>query len=213
MVVEFAPAGPKTTQTFLVENPTKEKIALQVEIANRKISEDGKEDYTQISPDFVIYPEQLSLEPGEKRNIRVTWVGNPKPEQELAYRMIASQLPVSLQKPTDRADVKVNLKFILQYVASIYVMPEGVRSDLKVVSAKSLSNGKLELIISNDGLSRQFLEKALVSFVGNGKTVALNNKQMEPIRSENILAKSRRKFIIPLPADLPKDFQAKIELH
>lgn len=205
MVSEFSPQGKQATQTFVVENPGKDKIAIQLEIAKRKIDLEGKEDRTEVSDEFVVYPEQLSLDPGEKRSVRVTYTGEQKLNSEKAYRLIASQLPITLKKPSKNEDVKVNLKFILQYVASIYIIPEDVKPKIVVDSIKKIDKEKFELVVKNEGTSHKLLENAKVSLFDPEKkeeAFPLDEKELKTLQAENILVDGRRKFTLKLPKPL-----------
>jgi len=210
MVLEFAPSGKNATQTILLENPDKNRVALQLEVTKRKVDIDGKEDRSEVVEDFVVFPDQLTLEPGQKRNVRVTWVGEGAPKQELAFRLVASQLPVTLDRPTDRADVKVNLKFVLQYVASLYVVPSGVKAEVKVESAKLLKAGSAEVVLRNSGGMHRVLEKAKIRFLGGGKAFEVPEAVMKEVRAQNILAGGARRFQFTVPKDL-KDAKAEIQ--
>lgn len=195
MVVTVPIQGPQATATYTVENSTKEKVALQFEVRKRVIREDGVEE-RPTTEGFFIYPEQLSLEPGQKRNVRVSWKGTNLPDQELAYRFIATQLPVDFSKQK-QASKKANLKFLLEYVASLYLLPPGAKPQLKVLSAVTEGEA-LKLEIENAGTAHQLLEDIQIRFQSEGKEELLNEKELTKIRSENLLAKSKRRFLIPL---------------
>src|SRR5690606_11861060 len=93
MVVQFSPEASKATQVLTLENSTSGKVPVQVEGFTRDLDSHGEEIRTK-TEDFIIYPGQLVLLPGEKRNVRVTWAGSLTDGKEQSYRIIASQLPV-----------------------------------------------------------------------------------------------------------------------
>lgn len=205
MVVQFSPAGKNATQTLLLENPGGERVAVEIEVFKRKADIDGKENRSEATSDFTIFPEQLTLEPGQKRNLRVTWTGEPAPASELAFRMVASQLPVNLQRPTNREDVKVNLKFVLQYVASLYVTPNDAKPQIEVASAKLLKPGTAEVVLKNKGGAHRVLENAHLKLVGEKGEFVVPETVMQEVRAQNILASDSRRFTIAVP----KDFRVK----
>ena len=59
---------------------------------------DGIETNQDANDDFIVYPPQLIVPPGTQQVIRVTWIGEPEPPIELAYRLIAEQLPINLSQ-------------------------------------------------------------------------------------------------------------------
>lgn len=208
MVVDFAPQGKGTTQTVTLENPGNSRIAVQLEIMKRAIDVNGKENRSEPSSDFVLYPEQLVLEAGQKRNVRITWVGEAEPKVELPFRLVASQLPVALERPTNRADVKVNLKFVLQYVASLYVVPPEAKSRIVVTSA-SVKDGKAEVMLENEGNTRRLLEGARIRLTSGAETYEVPEEEMKEVRAQNILAGGSRRFRLSVPKQF-KDIRAEI---
>ncbi len=203
MVVDFAPSGKEATQTVVLENPDEKRVAVELQTVVRKLDINGKENRTEQAPDFVVFPEQLTLEPKQKRNVRITWTGNQNPEHELAFRLVASQLPVTLERPTGRPDVKVNLKFVLQYVASLYVTPPGARPNLSIKRAKLISPGKVELLVKNSGTKRRLLENATVTLKSGERSFTVPEAPLKEIQAQNILAGGERKFILSVPKDFP----------
>ncbi|MGZ3692873.1 MAG: fimbrial biogenesis chaperone [Bdellovibrionota bacterium] len=199
MVVDFSPSGKGSTQTLMLDNPGKERVAVEIEVVKRKIDVNGLEDRKEPAKDFSVFPEQLTLEPGQKRNIRVTWTGDQAPTTELPFRLVASQLPVTLNRPTNRDDVKVNLKFVLQYVASLYVVPNDAKSHVVVSSVGMGKDGQAEVLLKNDGKSRRVLEKAHIKLIGEKDKFEIPEKALEDVRAQNILAGGSRKFSFAVP--------------
>lgn len=204
MVVEFAPAGSGATQTFLLENSSNERVAIQLEVKTRETSPDGKENRKD-TKDFLIFPEQLSLDAGERRNVRVTYIGEQNLKGEKPFRFIASQLPVDFKKKI-KSD-GVNLNFLLQYVASVYVSSSSASSNVQVESVQS-KNEKIELVLKNSGNKHQLLNTMTLSFSAkdaNGKTQKwkLNNEELKNYLSDNLLPNSKRKYVIAAPKDFP----------
>ncbi|WP_415061253.1 molecular chaperone [Bdellovibrio sp.] len=168
MVVQFASSGPKATQVITLENPGGEKVPVQIEIYARTSDARGEEVRTK-TDEFNIYPEQVVLLPNEKRNVRITWAGEFKDANEKAFRIIASQLPVELRERNAKPkNSGVNLKFLLQYVASAYVTPEGAIAKIRVKDVKSLGAKKISLVIANEGTAHKVLRaKSLKIYSGD----------------------------------------------
>jgi fimbrial chaperone protein len=210
MVVDFSPSGKGATQTVLLENPDQERVAVQLEVTRRKVSEEGVEDRTEPAADFVVYPEQLVLEPGQKRNARLTWTGDAAPPAELAFRLVASQLPVALERPTQRADVKVNLKFVLQYVASLYVAPPGAKAEVVVAAAKLKRAGLVEVTVHNRGGLHRLLQGARLRIHAGKEDFAVPEAELATLRAQNLLAGGSRRFEIHVPKSLAGPLTAEI---
>ena len=210
MIVNFSPSGSGSTQTFLIENTGPEKIAIQIEAFHRFSDAEGKETRTA-TDEFSVYPQQMALQAGEKRNVRVTWTGNRQPDRELNYRLVVTELPVDLKKPKERESKPgANLTFLMQYVASVYVTPADVTPKIVVDSLKVLPDGKAELVLKNTGLAHRVLKGIHVFVKSNDQNrTEIKNEQMDEMQGENILAMSSRKFKFALPAAMIKADKAQ----
>jgi fimbrial chaperone protein len=208
MVATVAASGSEATQTFLIENTNNEKIALQIEAFHREMDINGKETRKE-TDEFSVFPQQLVLEPGERRNVRLTWTGEKEPKAELAYRLVVSQLPVNLKK-AEKKKAGANITFLLQYVASIYVTPGAAAAPkVTVESFEKLSDGKAEMVLKNSGTAHQVLKGVRVRF--KSRRVDLAGSDLKALEAENILPGQARKFELSLPkavaanASLSKD--------
>lgn len=201
MVVQFTPTGAGTTQVLTLDNPGNDKIPVQIEVFSREENSKG-EELRKKTEDFNIYPEQVVLLPKEKRNVRITWAGKIE-AQEKSYRIIASQLPVEFRdrnaKPK-KADV--NLNFLLQYVASAYVTPEGATARVKVKDVNRLDRKKFSLSIYNEGSAHRMIRvKSLKIFSGDKLVVEIPYpKELEGI---NLLVGGSRNVVLNSPKEIP----------
>lgn len=202
MVIHFSPQGNKSTQVLLLENQGTEKVPVQIEAFARSTDKNGEEVRVK-SEDFIIYPEQLVLLPGEKRNVRVTWSGEFTGSDEKAYRIIASQLPVKFnEKGQASGNQDVNLNFLLQYVASAYVVPAGAKSKVRVKEVQAVDAKKIAVLVVNEGSAHQVLHtKDFTLYAGDKKVLQL--KQVKEFENVNLLPKTERKIIISLPKEVP----------
>lgn len=202
MVVSLPLTAPQASGTYVVENNTKEKIAVQFEVRKRVVTVDGKEERPEATG-FLVYPEQMALEPGEKRNVRVSWTAEAMPEQELAFRFVASQLPVNFAKEKE-ASRSVKFKFLMEYVASLYLVPPRVRPKMRLLKHET-KNGALELLVANEGGAHFLLDRTEVTAKSAGKPLAFGRDTLNDLKTENILAGSQRLLRLALP----KDFKGK----
>jgi fimbrial chaperone protein len=211
MVIFFSPSGKQSTQVLTLENSDSTKVPVQIQAFSRGVNSRGEEVRTPTS-DFNIYPDQIVLLPNEKRNIRVTWSGEIK-DQEKAYRLIASQLPVEFKDSNIKAKKPgVNLNFLLQYVASAYVTPGPAAASVKVKEVKVLSANKVELVLANEGTAHKVLHPKSVTFVAaDGKSI-LQISTPKEIEGINLLAKTEKSVVLPVKKSLPKDVKAVLEL-
>ncbi len=204
----FAPAGRGATQTFQITNAHNQPIAVEIRIAARDMKLNGEDVLRDAEDSFVVYPAQAIVLPGKSQTVRVQWLGDTAPKRELAFRMIAEQLPIDLDRsPGDGA----RLKLLVRYIASLYVAPRGVKAKVVLESAgrKTAPNGeaKLAVVLHNQGTAHSLLRGLTLNVTGQapggGKvSVALTAKQLGGMIGQNLLAGRRRVFRLPWPAKL-----------
>lgn len=212
--MEFEPTGRGATQIFRVENDTQLPIAIEIHVTGRKMGPDGEDLPADPSDDWVIFPEQLVLEPAQNQSVRVQWTGNPKPEQELAFRLVAEQLDVDIGQTPAQQGGKV--KLLVQYKASLYVVPPGAKPQITVISAgpMQLVDGVvMEVKVRNDGAAHRILRDPTLVVEAGGKSVSIPADHLGGLAGENVLPGVTRSFLLPWPGDLPKGpLNAKLNL-
>lgn len=204
-VAEFTPSGPGADQSFRVENDTDQPAAVQLTMVRRDMNENGQEKLTDAEDDFTVFPPQLVLLPHEARAVRVQWLGDPNPKNELTYRLIVEQLPVELSQTPQRGG---QVRITVRYETAIYVLPTGAKGDLVVKGAEAAKgpNGAnmLALTLQNTGNAHALVQNPIVTLQGGGSTVTLNsNAQLNGLINENVLAGHTRRFLLPWPNGLP----------
>ena len=201
MVAEMSSQGAKSSQAFQVENNGDSRVALQLELFKRTADSDGVEKRVATS-DLVVFPQQLTLDAGVKRTIKVSWVAAGAVEAEQPYRLVVTQLPVNFKKDKPISpQAGVNLSFLLQYVASIYVAPAQVRHNVVVASAERLGGGSIRITLKNEGTAHQLL-RGMRLWIGPEKA-EIKEEQLKILEADNLLPGEFRKFVVtpllPLP--------------
>lgn len=204
---DYAPAGEGASHVFRVANTTDSQIAVRVSVRPRRIEPDGTEIQGDPSEDFVVYPGRLLLDPGDSRSVRVVWTGGT-PEQELAYRIIAEQLPVAAN--TDQPDQGGTIVLTYRYEGSIYVVPPGARPEVGIAAVEPIRRGETEVLritVENTGTRHTLLSQPrleLRTSAAGEPVLTLNPDDLVGLAGENMLATSVRHFTVPLPEDLPQ---------
>ena len=88
----------KNSTLFYLENDSDQAIAVTATLLKREMNVEGVETNPKIEGELTVYPSQLIIPPNEKRSVKVTWVGKQMPSMEQAYRLVAEQLPIELDK-------------------------------------------------------------------------------------------------------------------
>lgn len=211
----FSPTGPNAVQSYEIENNTGEPLAVELNIVKREMSLQGVDKLIPANDDFMIYPPQILLQTGESQTVRVTWLGDPKPAQELAYRLIAEQLPINLaptggtasEAPT-KSGFNTSIKIKMRYQGSIYIRPSQAQPNVVIERIEpKMENGKsiLAITLQNQGSARANLKEGQLQLkVGtqDRSIVTLTAAQMGLNERPTLLAKQQRQILIPYPTGL-----------
>lgn len=190
IVQSFDFEGKNKTKTFRVINTNKKTIRLEAEVFTRNIDLLNIESRTE-SEDFIIYPPQLELKPGQSRAIRVTYTGKPV-QSEVPYRLIVRQIP---DKLAEKKKSKNQINFLLEYIASLYVAPKDIKPDLIVTSAMRVNNN-IDILFENRGTEHVLLRQYKIELKqGNKKDIIdFKSERYKKMGTQNILAGIKRKI-------------------
>jgi fimbrial chaperone protein len=186
------PVGPGAIQTFSVENPGPEPIAVEVTLMARDMAADGEELLEPAGDAFSVYPTQMIVQPGGRQSIRLKWNGSENPERERAYRLIAEQLPIDLGEPDSEGGA---VDLLVRYVASVYVRPDNGAARLSL----SLANDDEGVVLSieNRGTVHAIVKADDLALLDSEGPIDWSDAQRAAIGPSNVLAGRSR--TIPLP--------------
>lgn len=199
-------SGKKSVQ-FIAENETAENMAIEFSVKARVMDELGVEKHPD-TKDVSIFPPQVIIPPKEKRTIRVNWNGPSDIKQELAFRVIAEQLPLNVAGKKQASGIQM----LMRYMAALYVTPKDVASKLEV-AIKSSDKTELRLSVKNKGTKHQVLTKPTLVLNKGGKKWLLKNDDLKGLQGENVLAGSERLFTIKAREAYPADAEATLKVE
>jgi fimbrial chaperone protein len=156
------------------------------------MDKNGVESNEKILDELTIYPTQLVIPSGEKRSVKVTWVGKTIPNIETSYRLVAEQLPIDIEKSKKK---NASIKVLLRYVAALYVSPEDVSSEITLKKFE-VDEKNVIFTIDNAGKKHQVLSKLEMKVFGK-QSVELSSEDLKGMSGENVLAMSERLFSFP----------------
>lgn len=202
---KFEPTGPESNQLFQVENNTGVPVSVQIRVADRKIDVDGRETLNDNEKDFVIFPAQMILPSHSVRAVRVQWIGDSSLKREMAYRIIAEQLPVDLSQGKPKSS---SVNFLVSYHGALFVTPPGLSQDVAVdafgITQDPHQKEMLELVLHNRGSQHVLLRNLKLDIRDEaGNVVTLSDAQaLKGMTDETVLAGQRRRFLLPRPTEL-----------
>lgn len=190
---------------FLLDNPTNEPMAVEISLRDRIQKEDGTED-TPVTKVLAAFPPQLIIPPEEKRTVRVQWLGE-KPKSELAFRVVAEQLPLQVDGKKKKGS---GIKMLLKYVAALYVNPGETEANVQITEV--IPGSPLQLVVENKGSKHKLLTNAVLTLSHGKEKLQLKGDDLKGLAGENVLAGSRRIFKIPAQAKVTKDFKGTLKV-
>jgi fimbrial chaperone protein len=188
-------AGENSSSLFYLENDSAQPIAVQLSLAKREMNEDGSEVNSKINNELSVYPSQLIIQPNEKRSVKVTWNDKQALATELAFRLIAEQLPVDIEKSKSK---KASIKVLLKYIAALYISTDKFSADAQL-SKFEVKNDKVIFTVDNKGTEHQVLNnlKMMINSSKTKKEITLEGQDLSGMIGENVLAQSHRNFSLP----------------
>jgi fimbrial chaperone protein len=210
IVQDFAPAGPGSIQSFLLTNTGTETIAVRIVMLTREMDLDGTEVNLPVDQLFTVYPSRIVLPANEQQAVRIQWKGPADPPVEQCYRILVEQLPVDFGTEQKQ---KNSIKVMFRYMGAIYVVPSGATPDVVMDSSRVTLDPQgrdaLELVFANRGRAHTLLGDLTITLTANGANSAVR-RELGPdalvgVNGENLLPGTKRRFWLPLPADLPRD--------
>ncbi len=192
--VVVKPSGGGARQSFKVTNESNKPIAVQFSVTTRQ-QINNKEVRRPADKDFMIYPPQTIIPAKTTQKVRIEWLGPRNVNKEKAYRLIAEQVAVSLEKET-----QTGVKMLMTLVGALYVQPNGTKSNVKVKAVQRHGN-KLAVTLVNTGTRHQLMKYATLVLKNGGKVITVKGRNLVGLEGNNVLAGATKRFFIPLPKD------------
>jgi len=161
------------------------------------IAPDGTEKNEDVGNMFLVFPTKFVLQPNSSQDIKVQYKGSATIGKELAFRVIADQLPVDFTPATTSG---VNI--LLRYVAALYVTPKNATPKLvlsEIVGTEKDGKRGPFCYNKNDGTRHALISNPIIKIksVSGSTPVEFSGDSMKEIDGQNILASSVRIFFIP----------------
>jgi|SRR5450756_533564 len=211
----LAPNGYGVATSFRVENESSNRIAFQITMITRDMDEHGEESRQAASNLFTVFPPQGVIAAGQRQNVRVVWKGPADPTNELAYRIVAEELPVNFEPEIKDSHIKL----LVRYMGTVYVRPKNARPKLATIELvkaanNSASTNLYELTLANLGGAHRALMNCVLSVTdAKGEITVIKAGQLDTVEGQNILALHRRRFLVTLPASLrEQEYHAELKV-
>lgn len=181
--------GEYTGWVELSPNQDKRPVAVELSVYERLLDVDGAEKDTLIpNKDFVVYPSEVLLYPGEKAKVQVVLNNKTNLNMDKAYTLLAKEVKLPLPESENAENkVMIGITPLVNYHAVI-ALETGKPGSLSFVSSKSLDSGKVEVVVENKSSGRVPTEY-LYLLIDNQKIVNFTGK------NNSIMPGQRRRFV------------------
>ena len=206
ITAEVSSANDPVEQNFRVDNSSGSPAAVEITARRRSTTLEGKEIREPAEDQLVVFPEQMVLMPGESQLIRVQWLGKGPVAQELAYRVIAEELPVDFKAKQSAGSGGPKISLLMRYEGMLYIQPEKGKANVELVSSKVINHEgvpHLELILINNGNVHVIMGEPSVKVEHERRDVRI--AEAESQLKVNMLAGEKRRFLLPWPDGLDPD--------
>ncbi len=196
MSVTVSPSGAQSIATFRLTNDGGQQIAISIKAMTRVIDQNGVESNEPADNDFTIFPTRIVVQPNSFQNIKVQYKGSTRLAKEMAYRIIAEQVPIDFSQQQTSG-----VKVLFRYIAALYVTPPNVNYKLAITKAVyAEQDGKKGFLvtITNSGTRHALINDPILRLSGAGTaTITLQDDDVKPLQGQNLLADSVRTFFFP----------------
>lgn len=216
-VLKLGGSGGDSSAFLRLSNRAAQPVAIEVAINEFDRDLDGRGIVgREADEDFIVYPAQLILMPGDETSVQVRWIGDVVSDVERAFALTTREVAIP-RKESDASEAsegaRINVTVLTNYDVRIYVTPRGARPNVTVettnVQTQPAGNA-LEVTLANRGTAHGSLrdlslilmplEPGGTSLRQSAVTLAASDV---PGMSAALLAGGRRRLLIPWPAGLP----------
>jgi fimbrial chaperone protein len=171
VVLDLTTSGRGMSQVITVENTFDRPLPVELRLEALELTADGVRATGEDTGELALFPPQALIQPGQRQNFRVQYVGDPALARSKHFFVTVAQLPVQ----TPEASSNIQLLYNFQILVS--VSPEGVSPAIQIASSRIgrdseglpvpiltvanpsaahgyLSRGRLE-IVQNDASGRE----------------------------------------------------------
>ena len=165
-------------------------VAVELTVHERILNLDGAliSDSTHVSDDFITYPTQILLYPGNKVKSQVVLKSKERINTDKAYILYAKEIPFNFPKEEEVEEkVSLGITMTMNY-KTIIALETDKPGSLTFVSSQTLDSGKVEVIVENKSSGRVPVNRLYIR-AGNKKITEFTGKV------NSIMPGQKRRFI------------------
>ncbi len=180
----------QTSATITINNVRDTALPVEILVFRRFVAPDGSQTFEPADEQFIVFPPQVQIEPGQSQAIRIQFAGTIGAESE-AYVVQVTEVPVNRLEGT-------GIQFTYNFGVAVYLQPARARARLAVGKA-ALVDGALHFELVNSGNDYGFLTGQALEYRIGANRVTLSPDDLGGIVSNPIVPPhSARQFVLPI---------------
>ncbi|MCC2980031.1 MULTISPECIES: molecular chaperone [unclassified Sphingomonas] len=130
VVLDLTTSGRGMSQVITVENTFDRPLPVELRMEGLELTPDGVRGTGRDSGELAIFPPQAVIQPGQRQNFRVQYVGDPAVTNSRHSFVTVAQLPVQLPESSS------NIQLLYNFQVLVSVSPQNVRPQLSVTATE-----------------------------------------------------------------------------
>lgn len=216
-VLQLGGSGGDSSAFLRLSNRADQPVAIEIAINEFDRDIDGRGIVgREAEEDFIVYPAQVILMPGDETSVQVRWIGEVVSNVERAFTLTTREvaIPRKEQESSEASEgARINVNVLTNYDVRVYVTPRGAKPSVTVEATNILTQATgtaLEVTLANRGTAHHPLRNLsliLMPIEPGGTSLRQSAATLiasdVPGMSAALLAGGRRRLIIAWPAGLP----------
>jgi fimbrial chaperone protein len=172
VVIDLTTSGRGMSQVITVENSFDKPLPVELRIEALDLIPDGVKATGRDTGELAVFPPQALIQPGQRQNFRVQYVGEPALPRSKHFFITVAQLPVQT------SDTQSNIQLLYNFQVLVSVSPDGAKPALTIASAeigKAADGAPAPVItVSNASAAHGYLSRGrvrIVQFAPDGRQV------------------------------------------
>lgn len=172
VVIDLTTSGRGMSQVITVENTFDKPLPVELRIEALELTADGVKPTGRDTGELAVFPPQALIQPGQRQNFRVQYVGDPALARSKHFFITVAQLPVQTN------DTQSNIQLLYNFQVLVSVSPDGTKPALTIASAeigKDAEGAPAPVItVSNASAAHGYLSRGRVritQFAADGRQI------------------------------------------
>ncbi|WP_298915480.1 fimbria/pilus periplasmic chaperone [uncultured Algimonas sp.] len=137
------PSRGVNTGLITITNTRSEPLPVEIVVMRRTYDDEGEQTLVEDDSEFVVFPPQALIEPGQSQAVRFQYLGDIEDPVSRGYVLDVREIPVEL-------DGFSGFRFVYNFGVAVYVRADKAESDLTIENA-TVADDVLMVKFRNDG--------------------------------------------------------------